>query len=836
MGGSNEVKTLPVEQRITFTRGCPTRRAVPAFESAALVGTSVTIDEQGHLITPALSVADFVFPTSDGIAGQTFITDGAGYLTWGTPSGGDVIGPGSATNNALARFNGTTGALIKNSTVTVDDAGNIADAASVNAAAVATDTITSLTPDAGVFVESVLLKDAIVDAAAVNTDTITELTPDAGVSVEGILLKDAIVDAAAVNTDTITELTPDAGVSVEGVLLKDSAIATDTITELTPDAGVSVEGVLLKDSAIATDTITELTPDAGVSVEGVLLKDSVIATDTITELTPDAGVSVEGILLKDSAIATDTITELTPDAGVSVEGVLLKDAIVDAAAINTDTITELTPDAGVSVEGVLLKDSAIATDTITELTPDAGVSVENVLLKDAIIDAAAVNTDTITELTPDAGVSVEGVLLKDSEISLSVGAGLVKKVLGGPTIDNNLQDPFFYMNFNADDFTSIVGPAGVKEGTGGVFVDGKAVTPALGRAYNNEGTARVEIPGLSALLGGLTTWTLGVWVNVNVLTGVDRYLICKQVGAPQEFTLTLLSGGNLRWQSNGVSIEGPTVLSTGTWYWVCVIQNGTTTTMYLDNVFQGDDPSALPLNGNIPREVTLFAREGGGFTCNAILDEIWIASVAISETQRNAMYVNGGKGDGNPSIPNFIPRWDGGLGKNLKMSSLQIDDGGVLLPFADDAQDIGSATKRFSDIYATNATIQTSDVNMKRDIVGLGSLVPNPAAFLLSLRPVIYKWKDFTYTDLEGNEQTKTHTRNHFGMIAQEVEAALDAHGIDKNEFAAWTQDAATGRQGLRYGEFVPILIKAVQELILTVQSLEARIAALEVPVKTKKK
>lgn len=42
--------------------------------------------------------------------------------TWATPAGsGDVVGPSSATDNAIARFDGTTGKLIKNSAVTVAD-------------------------------------------------------------------------------------------------------------------------------------------------------------------------------------------------------------------------------------------------------------------------------------------------------------------------------------------------------------------------------------------------------------------------------------------------------------------------------------------------------------------------------------------------------------------------------------------------------------------------------------------------------------------------------------------------------------------------------------------
>jgi hypothetical protein len=45
------------------------------------------------------------------------------------PSGsGDVVGPSSATDNAIVRFDSTTGKVVQNSSVTVDDSGNISTA------------------------------------------------------------------------------------------------------------------------------------------------------------------------------------------------------------------------------------------------------------------------------------------------------------------------------------------------------------------------------------------------------------------------------------------------------------------------------------------------------------------------------------------------------------------------------------------------------------------------------------------------------------------------------------------------------------------------------------
>ena len=62
-------------------------------------------------------------PTDDGTAGQALVTDGSGVLSWSTAASGDVYGPASATDNAVARYDGTTGKIIQNSAVTIGDDG-----------------------------------------------------------------------------------------------------------------------------------------------------------------------------------------------------------------------------------------------------------------------------------------------------------------------------------------------------------------------------------------------------------------------------------------------------------------------------------------------------------------------------------------------------------------------------------------------------------------------------------------------------------------------------------------------------------------------------------------
>lgn len=73
-------------------------------------------------------------PDQSGNAGKFLTTDGS-TASWGTPAGsGDVVGPSSATDNAIARFNTTTGKLIQNSAVTISDTGDMAGVSSLGVA------------------------------------------------------------------------------------------------------------------------------------------------------------------------------------------------------------------------------------------------------------------------------------------------------------------------------------------------------------------------------------------------------------------------------------------------------------------------------------------------------------------------------------------------------------------------------------------------------------------------------------------------------------------------------------------------------------------------------
>jgi hypothetical protein len=110
------------------------------WNGTSLSATQIDITAQGTLRlqdttggeyvalrAPATLGANYTltFPADDGTSGQALITDGSGVLSWSTAASGDVYGPASSTDNAVARFDSTTGKLLQNSVVLIGDTGAV---------------------------------------------------------------------------------------------------------------------------------------------------------------------------------------------------------------------------------------------------------------------------------------------------------------------------------------------------------------------------------------------------------------------------------------------------------------------------------------------------------------------------------------------------------------------------------------------------------------------------------------------------------------------------------------------------------------------------------------
>jgi trimeric autotransporter adhesin len=135
---------------------------------------------------------------------------------------------------------------------------------------------------------------------------------------------------------------------------------------------------------------------------------------------------------------------------------------------------------------------------------------------------------------------------------------------------------------------------------------------------------------------------------------------------------------------------------------------------------------------------------------------------------------------------------------------------GSFRPATDNSVSLGVSNRRWSSVFATNGTIQTSDARLKENIQPLNYGLQTVA----QLRPVSYRWKDNPAGDA------------HLGFLAQEMQALIPEA----------VHDAGNGQPlGMQYSELIPVLVKAIQEqealmesIKATIEKLNARIEILE--------
>ena len=128
----------------------------------------------------------------------------------------------------------------------------------------------------------------------------------------------------------------------------------------------------------------------------------------------------------------------------------------------------------------------------------------------------------------------------------------------------------------------------------------------------------------------------------------------------------------------------------------------------------------------------------------------------------------------------------------------RVELNGHFRPATNGNRTLGDGTNRWSEVFATNGTINTSDRNAKKDITPITGALQ----FVHKLKPVSYIWKD-------GGK------RKHTGFIAQDV---LESSPW-KDQWAGYV-DTGNGL-GLRYSEFISINTSAIKELDNKVSRLQ---------------
>ena len=142
-----------------------------------------------------------------------------------------------------------------------------------------------------------------------------------------------------------------------------------------------------------------------------------------------------------------------------------------------------------------------------------------------------------------------------------------------------------------------------------------------------------------------------------------------------------------------------------------------------------------------------------------------------------------------------------------------------------------------TNLWCADTSISSSDQRDKADITDF----THGLDWVTQMRPVTYKWdKRSWYVDWENNPDTLlsevttdgTHKKDriNIGLLAQEVQAIEKADGFASNANNELLSTTTSDGQsiGLKYERIVPVLINAIKELKGEVDTLKAKVAALE--------
>jgi len=356
--------------------------------TSAVAGTGISVSGSTGAVTVTNTAPDQTVVLNAGTGISTSGTYPNFTITNTSPSlGGDVVGPASATDNAVARFDTTTGKLIQNSTITLDDNGNLVNVNSVGfdtTPATVPTTVGTMSWDDGDGVPIVALKGGNVnlqvgtqELARVYNDSGTTLTKGQAVYISGaqgnrvaVRLARANVEATSFGTIGLVAETMTSG--AEGFIIVSGALYKLDTTGLT--AGATV--YLSPTTAGALTTTKPQAPDQLVVIGWVERVDNIVGSiyvkiDNGYELDELHDVQITSpqsgnVLIYD---ATTTPTGVWKNANLTDgTGITITEGAGSVTIANAG-VTALTAGTGISVSG------STGSVTVTNTAPDQTVSL-----------------------------------------------------------------------------------------------------------------------------------------------------------------------------------------------------------------------------------------------------------------------------------------------------------------------------------------------------------------------------------------------------------------------------------------------------------------------------
>ena len=181
-----------------------------------------------------------------------------------------------------------------------------------------------------------------------------------------------------------------------------------------------------------------------------------------------------------------------------------------------------------------------------------------------------------------------------------------------------------------------------------------------------------------------------------------------------------------------------------------------------------------PITGSNNTYVGYSAGRQSGGSYNVFIGN----SAGYNETGSNKLYIS----NSSTATPLIYGEFNNAL---LKFN-------GNLLPSSNNTRSLGNSSLKWSAVYATAGSIQTSDQRLKTNIKPLEKALDK----VLTLNGVTYEWrvKEFPQMNFDSDR--------HVGVLAQELEAVLPEAVVTGND----------GYKSVNYSNITPLLIEAVKE------------------------
>ena len=243
-----------------------------------------------------------------------------------------------------------------------------------------------------------------------------------------------------------------------------------------------------------------------------------------------------------------------------------------------------------------------------------------------------------------------------------------------------------------------------------------------------------------------------------------------------------------------------------------IVNNGNANSAIIKNIGSGSPSGIILQYGSDASNSTIRYSDNEIFLVDSTLNLANNKAILIADTSgayKNAVSLNNNDdwNFGADTGANFstVNSGSGGIYHVVSGANVTQTITGVFQPFSDGSVNLGGASNRWATVYATTGAINTSDQNAKQDISDLDATEKRVALVLKGLV------KKFRFKDAVA--QKGDLARVHVGLIAQDVEAAFLAEGLDPFRYGMLCRDLMSDgsyRYGVRYEELLAFIIGAI--------------------------